>query len=1049
MFRKFIERPVLSTVISIIIVILGVIGINIIPISQYPSIAPPTVQVSTAYTGANAQTVLESVIIPLEEQINGVEDMKYITSTASNDGSASIQVFFNQGVDPDIAAVHVQNRVAQALSLLPPEVTRAGVITQKQMTDALLWFNIYSDNPDYNATFIQNYANINVIPEIQRVKGVGNARVLGTRTYAIRIWMDPRKLAAYELTPADVVAAVNEQSQEAAAGSLGKNDGKAFEYIIRYSGRYKETPQYEGIVVKALPGGQVLRLGDIAKVQLDAQDYGMWSTTNGKQAVTMGIFQTPGSNAHEIIDQIHAKLDVMQQSFPKGMHVSVTYDTNKFLNATIRKVVGTLFEAFALVFLVVFIFLQDFRSTLIPAIAVPVSIIGTFFFINLFGFTLNLLTLFALVLAIGIVVDDAIVVVEAAHAKLEDGTRTPLQATQAAMGEITGAIISITLVMASVFIPITFISGSTGVFYRQFGITLITAILISALNALTLSPALCALLLRHRPDESGAKGFAQRFRAAFNTGFRHTTDRYISGVKFLHRFKWVTALFLLACAATILWAATHTPKGFVPKEDRGTIFCDIQLPPGSSLDRTAALSALVNERAHRVPGVRSISFANGFSLLGGSGSNFGLAFITLDDWSKRTADSLAIDAITAKLYRATADLPGAQILFFVPPSIQGYGVAEGFQFELQDRFGGAFTDLDAQARAFLKDLSARPEIQYAQTNFSTAYPQYQLDIDVPRAKQAGVSINSIFATLQGYVGGIYAADFSRFGKQYRVYVQAMPQDRADQASLNSMYVRNDQGGMAPINEFVQLKRIYGPQSVTRFNLFNSVHVTGATNPGFSTGDAINAINDEAKKLPSNFALAYSGLTLEEVLAGNQTVFILLLCVLFVYFILAGQYESYLLPLAVMLSLPVGIMGAYLSTHLAGLQIDVYFQIALIMLIGLLAKNAILIVELCIQHRRAGSSIAKAAFEGARVRFRPILMTSFAFVFGLMPLVVSTGVGAAGDRSIGTAAVGGLFVGTLLGVFVVPVLFMFFEWVQEGIRRKLNTPQQHAPEHDEA
>ncbi|MBX2887299.1 MAG: efflux RND transporter permease subunit [Ferruginibacter sp.] len=1037
MFKKFIERPVLSTVISIIIVILGIIGIYILPISQYPNIAPPTVQVSATYTGANAQTVLESVVIPLEEQINGVENMKYMTSTASNNGMASIQVFFDQGVDPDIAAVHVQNRVARALPLLPAEVTRQGVITQKQQTDALLWFNINSSSDEYDATYIQNYANINVVPALQRIEGVGDVRVLGQRLYAIRIWMDPQKLAAYGLVPADIVAAVNEQSQEAAAGTLGQNAGQAFEYVIRYGGRYKTPEQYQDIVLKALGGGQFLRLKDVAKIALDAQGYTISSRTNGKEAVTMGIYQTPGSNAHAIIQEIHKNLELMKEDFPKGLNLSVTYDTNKFLNASIAKVVTTLLEAFLLVFFVVFVFLQDLRSTLIPAIAVPVSIIGTFFFISLFGFSINLLTLFALVLAIGIVVDDAIVVVEAAHAKLEQGGKTSLTATQEAMSEITGAIISITLVMASVFVPIAFIPGTTGVFYKQFGLTLIVAILISALNALTLSPALCALFLRpHDPENKlKRKNFLARFYAAFNVGFKHTTNRYLQGVAFLSKSKWIVVLFIMGCVGLAYWGSQTTSKGFVPKEDRGTIFVDVQLPAGATMDRTAAITAEINRRALQVPGVKSLSIANGFSLLGGAGSNFALSFLSLDDWKNRKPDSLSIDAITAKLFAATADIQDAKILFFAPPSIQGFGTSDGFQFELLDKSGGDFNNLDNESKNFLRSLSQRPEVQYAQTSFSSSYPQYEMEINIPKAKEAGVNVNNIFSTLQGYIGGIYAADFSRFGKQFRVYVQALPQDRADASSLNSIFVKSGSGEMAPISEFVKLKRIYGPQSVTRFNLFNSVHVTGASNPGFSTGDAINAIQETAKELPANFDIAYSGLTLEEITAGSQTFFILMLCVLFVYFVLAGQYESYLLPLAVMFSLPVGVMGAYMVTKMAGLELNIYFQIALIMLIGLLAKNAILIVELSIQRRRAGESIFQSAIDGAKVRFRPILMTSFAFVFGLMPLVFSAGVGAAGDRSIGTAAVGGLFVGTVLGVFVVPVLYMMMEWLQERISHK--------------
>jgi HAE1 family hydrophobic/amphiphilic exporter-1 len=1037
MLKKFIERPVLSTVVSIIIVILGIIGLNLLPVTQYPDIAPPTVKVSANYPGANAQTVLESVIIPIEEQINGVEGMKYITSTASNNGSASIQVFFDQDVDPDIAAVNVQNRVSRATPLLPREVTQSGVTTQKQQTNALLYFSVLSKNKEYDATYIQNYLNINVVPEIKRIKGVGDVQIFGAKEYAMRIWLQPDKLAAYHLMPSDVVAAINEQSLEAAAGALGQNNGEAFEYVIRYGGRYNTPEQYKNIIIKALGNGQILRLGDVAKVELDAQGYNVVSTSNGYPGVTMGVYQTPGSNAQEIIEAIHAKLKDMQKTFPKGLSVFINFDTNQFLSASIEKVVITLIEAFLLVFLVVFVFLQDFRSTLIPAISVPVSIIGTFFFLNLFGYSLNLLTLFALVLAIGIVVDDAIVVVEAVHAKLEEGAKTSLHATQTAMGEITGAIISITLVMAAVFIPVTFITGPTGVFYEQFGMTLIIAIAISALNALTLSPALCALFLKPAHEDPAAKkSFIKRFYTTFNVAFENTTHKYVQSLKFLYRHKWITPLILVLAGAAIYWSASTTPTGFVPKEDRGIIFANIELPAGASLDRTVAITKELSERVKKIPGVSGMSFVNGFSLIGGAGSNFGLGFIILDDWKDRKADSLSADAITAKLFGVASGIPGANMLFFAPPSIPGYGVSSGFEMKLLDKSGGSFKNLDHVAQQYLQKLAARPEILYAQTSFNTNYPQYEIELNVAKAKEAGVSISSIFGTLQGYIGGIYAADFSRFGKQYRVYVQAYPSDRADKSDLNTLFVRNQKGEMAPVSEFVQLKRVYGPQSVDRFNLFNAAGVNGAAAPGYSSGDAIAAVQEVAKsELPSNFEIAFSGLTREEVSAGNQTVFILILSILFVYFILSAQYESYLLPLSVLFSLPVGIMGAYITTKLAGLEINIYFQIALIMLIGLLAKNAILIVEFAIQRRQAGRPIVLAAFEGARIRLRPILMTSFAFILGLMPLVLATGIGAEGDRSIGTGAVGGLFVGTMLGVFVVPLLYIFFQWLQERVSGK--------------
>lgn len=1037
MLKKFIDRPVLSTVISIMVLILGVLGLMTLPVSQYPDIAPPTVQVFANYPGANAQTVLESVIVPIEEQINGVEGMAYITSTASNNGSAQIRVFFHQGVDPDIAAVNVQNRVARANPLLPQEVIQSGVITQKQQTSALMFLTMYSESEDYDATYIQNYLNINVLPALKRISGVGDVTVFGAKNYAMRIWLRPEKLAAYNLMPSDVIASLNEQSLEAAAGSLGQNNAQAFEYVIRYSGKFKNEDQYRDIIIKALDNGQFLRLQDVAEVELDAEGYTVVSYTNNMPGVSMGVYQTPGSNAQEIIENVHATIASMQQDFPRGLKTMVNFDTNEFLNASISKVITTLVEAFLLVFLVVFIFLQDFRSTLIPAIAVPVSIIGTFFFLNLFGYSINLLTLFALVLAIGIVVDDAIVVVEAVHAKLEEGVKTALQATHTAMEEITGAIISITLVMAAVFIPVTFITGPTGVFYEQFGVTLIVAIAISALNALTLSPALCALLLKpHHGEGHQGKGFMKRFFGRFNTAFEITTKKYTRSLSFLYRYKWITPVILLASIAAVWWAASTTPSGFVPTEDRGMVFANIELPPGATLDRTVAVTQELYDKIKTIPGFEGGSLVNGFSLLSGAGSNYGLGFLKLKPWDERTDESTSIDAIMGKMFAVAAAIPDANILFFAPPSVPGFGISAGFEMTVLDRSGGDFRELDRVTQDYLRQLAERPEILYAQTSFNTKFPQYEIQLNVAKAKEAGVSISSIFGTLQAYIGGIYAANFSRFGKQYRVYVQALPQDRASTDDLNSLFVRNASGEMAPVSEFVQLKRIYGPQAVTRFNLFNSASINGAAAPGYSSGDAIRAVQEvSATALPGNYTIDFSGLTREEISAGSQTVFIVILSILFVYFILAAQYESYLIPLAVLLSLPVGIMGAYVSTKVAGLQINIYFQIAMIMLIGLLAKNAILIVEFAMQRRSAGYSIVDAALEGARVRLRPILMTSFAFIIGLLPLVFAGGIGAAGNRSIGTGAVGGLLIGTILGVFVIPILYVLFQWLQEKVSSK--------------
>lgn len=1037
MLKTFIERPVLSTVISIIILVLGFISISSLPLEEYPDIAPPTIKVSASYPGANAETVLESVIIPIEEQINGVEGMTYITSTASNNGTAEITVYFSQEIDADIAAVNVQNRVSRANPLLPQEVIQNGVTTQKQQTSALMFVSMYSENKDYDATFIQNYLKINVIPALQRIKGVGEVGVFSQQDYAMRIWLKPEKLAAYNLIPSDITEALKEQNLEAAAGALGENNGEAFSYILKYSGRFKDEKQYADIVVKALGNGQFLRLNDVATIELDAQSYAANAMSLGNPAVFIGIFQTKGSNAKEIIDNIKVTLETVKKDLPNGLGVFVPYDTSLFLNASIDKVVTTLLEAFILVFLVVFLFLQDFRSTLIPAIAVPVSIIGTFFFLNIIGYSINLLTLFALVLAIGIVVDDAIVVVEAVHAKLDHGEKNPKTATLTAMNEISGAIVSITLVMVAVFVPVTFVSGPTGVFYKQFGVTLIIAILISAVNALTLSPALCALLLKPHQEDKQLKGKnpLKRFFILFNRGFNASVTKYGTSLQFLYRRKWVSALLLVLAVVGIIWASKTTPSGFVPNEDRGIIFANIELPAGSSLDRTDAVARKLYDKINGLDGIVGVNFIKGRSLISGSGSNYGFGIIKLKDWSEREDESLSVQALTGKLFAIVASVPEANIIFFSPPSIRGFGNSAGFEVNLLDKFGGEFSDLDKANKEFAMALMSHPEIKYAQSSFNTSYPQYEMEVNVPLAKEKGVPINSIFSTLQGYIGGVYASNFSRFGKQFRVYIQSLPDDRADVDALNSMYVRTDSGEMTPITQFISLKRVYGPQSVTRFNLFNSTALTGATNDGFSTGDAIRVIEEEVAKLPSNYTIAYSGLTREEVNAGNQTTFIFFLSILFVYFLLSAQYESYLLPFAVIFSLPFGVFGAYISTKFLGLENNIYFQIALIMLIGLLAKNAILIVEIALQKRRQGESILNAAIDGAKARLRPILMTSFAFILGLLPLVLAKGVGSEGNRSIGTGAVGGLLIGTILGVFVIPILFILFQWLQEKVSTK--------------
>ena len=1034
MIQYIINRPVFAAVISIMIVILGLLGLTSLPVTQYPDIAPPTVQISASYPGANAQTVMESVVIPIEDQVNGVEGMDYISSTASNNGSATITVYFDAGVDPDIAAVNVQNRVSRATSILPSEVNESGVVTSKQQSSALMFISLYSKNQAYNQTFIENYGNINITPALKRINGVGDANVFGGQTYAMRVWLKPEQMKAYGLNPSDVTAAIQEQSREAAAGQIGSNSGSSFEYVITYQGRYDSKEQYDDIIIKSIGDGQFLRLKDVADVELGAQSYSSIGRSNGDPAVSIAIYQTPGSNAQTIINDIKEYLESAAPTFPDGIDYRINYDTNEFLDASISKVVTTIIEAFILVFIVVFIFLQDIRSTIIPAIAVPVSLVGSFFFLNLFGFSINLLTLFAMVLAIGIVVDDAIVVVEAVHTKLENGEH-PKEATKNAMSEITGAIISITLVLAAVFVPVTFISGPTGVFYQQFGITLIITIIISAINALTLSPMLCALLLKHKePKEYKNKNFVQKFFHKFNTGFEATTKRYGNMFAFLFRHKWVTVVLFIIAGLGIYFANTAMPSGFVPNEDRGIIFINAELAPGSSMDRTYLAMEKVKPIVENIPGVQSFTYITGRSFLGGAGSNQALGFIKLKPFDERThADGQSVDEITGRLFGATAVIPDAQYIFFGPPSIQGYGISAGFEVKLLDRFGGEVSDLDAATQNFIQELTARPEIQYAQSSFKTGYPQLELELNLARIKEAGLSISNILSALQGYIGGVYAADFTKYGKYYRVSIQALPENRKDVTSLNEFYIRTASGQMAPISQFATLERTYGPPSLNRFNLFNAVTVSGANNPGYSTGDAIAAVQEVAQNLPSNYTIDYSGLTREEVNAGSETLVIFILCIVFVYFILSALYESFIVPFSVLFSLPFGIMGAYLGQWLFGLENNIYFQIALVMLVGLLAKNAILIVEFALIRRMHGETIAKSAINAAKARLRPILMTSFAFICGLLPLVFATGIGAVGNRSVATGAAVGLLIGTIFGLVVIPVLYVVFQALQERIK----------------
>jgi len=1035
MFQKFIDRPVLSTVISIIIVILGILGLTTLPIEQYPEIAPPTVQVTASYTGANAETVLNSVIIPLEEQINGVEGMLYMTSNASNDGAATINVFFELGTDPDIAAVNVQNRVARANSVLPQAVVQTGVITQKSQTSALMFFSLFSDNENYDATFVENYARINLVPKLQRIKGVGNVTVFGAKDYSMRIWLNPNKMAVYNLMPSDIQNALREQNLEAATGKIGENADGVYEYVLKYKGRLSEVAEYEDIIIRAQENGQFLRVKDVAEVELGAFNYGTKNEGMGKPGTVLGIFQTSGSNANDIINSIQTILKESKQDFPKGMDYVIPFNTKDFLDASIGHVVQTLIEAFLLVFIVVFLFLQDFRSTLIPAIAVPVAIIGTFFFLSLFGYSINMLTLFAMILAIGIVVDDAIVVVEAVHAKMEEGATNAKTATKSAMSEISGAIISITLVMSAVFIPVSFISGSSGVFYQQFGITLAIAILISAVNALTLSPALAALFLKpHNPSEEHKKGITKRFFSAFNTGFNAMTDKYVGSVKFIANRKWITIGSLVIFTAITVLLFNTTPAGFIPNEDRGLVFADISLPPGTTLEQTQLTVKKLDSIYASMDIIEARMNITGFSLLNRvNGGSYAFSVLRLKNWSERTDPSQSVDAVVGSLFGKTAGLKDAKSFFFTPPSVQGFGNSTGFEMNLQSKDADDWQTVGQTTNEFLAALNARPEVQYAITQFNPNFPQYEVQVDVEKTKTAGLAVTDVFSAMQGYYGGLYTTDFNKFGKQYRVMIQSKPEDRANEKSLNHIFVTNGNGESVAVSQFVSLKKIYGPEIVSRFNLLSSVKINGAMNPGYSTGDAIKAIEEvTAQVLPANYTYEYSGLTKEENSAGSQTIIIFILSLVFVYFLLSAQYESYILPFAILLSLPVGIAGAIGFINLAGLENNIYFQIALIMLIGLLSKNAILIVEFALQRRKHGMSILESALDGAKARLRPILMTSFAFIFGLMPLALSTGIGAIGNRSIGMSAVGGMLIGTIFGVFIIPALYVIFQTLQERI-----------------
>ena len=1101
----FINRPVLSTVISIFIVLLGLIGLSSLPITQYPDIAPPTISVSTSYNGANAQAVLNSVIAPLEESINGAEGMTYIESTATNTGEATINVHFEQGFDPDMAAVDVQNRVAKAQNLLPAEVTQVGVITRKRQSSMLVGVALYTNTPDYDGEFLDNYMKINVIPVLQRVKGVGDVMSFGG-DYSMRIWIKPEIMAQYGLTPADVAAALRDQNIEAAPGSFGAQGEQSFQYTMKYRGRYETPEEFENIVVRTNANGDVLYLKDVADVELGKVTYDYTSSLNGKPATMAIVFQTAGSNATEILNECLAQVEIMKKDLPKGLEFAVPMNNNDFLYASIHKVISTLIEAFILVFFVVYVFLSDLRSTIIPAIAIPVALVGTFFAMQLIGFSINLITLSALVLAIAIVVDDAIVVVEAVHAKLDAGYKSARKASIDAMSEIGTAIISITLVMMLVFIPVSFMPGTSGIFYQQFGLTMAIAIGFSALNALTLSPALCAVFLKpHKADGSHdplskrmgdaykAAGqamigktvgrwesfwlplgtlamltatitfmvmgwfdfptvlqgiiallcavltvwglFTQSFKKAFERVFNSILGGYNKCTSFFIRHKITSAGIVAASIAILVWLMGTTPTALVPNEDTGTFFVMVDMPPGTSQERTIEVMNQVDHVLMNIPAVEYSQQIVGYSFIAGAGPTYGTFIVKLKDWSERDKKTESVDAVLGMVYGITGQIvKDGRVIAFAPPMITGYSTTNGFELKMQDKTGGDINQFFAVVQGFLAQLNQQPEIQMAYTTFNPTFPQYKIDIDAAKAQKAGLSTSTILSTLQGYYGSMYVSNFNRFGKIYRVMMQAPPQARVSPETLKNIKVRSANGSMASLENFINIEKVYGPDLLNRFNLFQSIAVTGNPAEGYSSGQALAAIERvAAQTLPAGYGYEYAGMTREEgTSSSNTTAIIFGLCLLFVYLLLSAQYESYIIPWGVILSIPFGLMGSFIFAKIFGITNNIYLQISLIMLIGLLAKNAILIIEFALERRRTGMSIVNAAIAGATARLRPILMTSLALIIGLLPMMFASGVGANGNRALGVGSIGGMLIGMILQIFIVPALFVAFQIIQEKI-----------------
>ena len=1038
--KTFIDRPILAGVISVVILLVGLIGLSQLPVEQFPEIAPPTVSVSASYAGANAETVQKSVLVPLEEAINGVEDMMYMVSSATNSGSANIQIYFRQGTDGDMAMVNVQNRIASAQSLLPGEVTKSGVTVRKRQTSRIKAIAVYSPDNSFDRKFIINYLKINIEPRLSRIAGVGEVDVRGG-DYSLRIWLDPGKMAKYGLMPSDISAVLAEQNLEAPTGTLGAESENTFRYVLKYRGRYENVIDYENMVIRAESNGTVLRLKDVATIELGERSYDYIGLVNGHPGTTLMISQTSGSNANEIIKNVDKEIEKIREELPKGLEIVDLMSTKDFLDASIKNVIKTLFEAILLVILVVFIFLQSLRSTIIPTISIIVSLVGTFAFLIVAGFSLNMITLFALVLVIGTVVDDSIVVVEAVQAKFDEGYKSPYKATVDAMGGISTALLATTFVFMAVFIPVSFMGGTTGTFYTQFGLTMAVAVGISLVNSLTLSPALCSLIMTpHDEVKPGEKAsFSSRFHKAFDAGFGSLVSKYKHLVLFMFKHKWLTAVLIVIAGAGLYYMMSTTKTGLVPKEDMGSINMDVRTPPGTNIAETEKIMDEIDRRISTIPQIKAYSRTTGFGMMFGQGSSTGNFMIRLHDWKDRTEKEDHIDAVIAEIHRRTDDISAADIMVYTRGMIPGYGASSGFEVYIQDQKGGKLEDLEKITKELIAELNKRPEISRAKTSFDSKYPMYLVEVDAAQCKRNGTSPGDVLDVLSGYVGGSYASNMNRFSKLYRVMLQAAPEYRLDTESLQNMFVRTSSGEMSPINQYLRLTRIYGPQSISRFNLFTAISVNGQAAEGYSSGQAIQAVREvTAKVLPAGYGYEFGGMSREEANTGNSVAIIFVICVIFIYLILCALYESIFIPIAIILSVPFGLAGSFLFARWFGLENNIYLQIGLLMLIGLLAKTAILLTEYASQKRAEGMSITMAAMSAAKVRLRPILMTSLTMIFGMLPLMFASGVGANGNISIGVGTVGGMFIGTLALIVIVPVLFIVFQYIEEKVmpKRKL-------------